>query len=623
MFKKVLAGLITAVLSLGVVALVAGPASAHHNTIWPEVACATDGSYKITWAVENSEYNKTEVIVDSSNPAVVPVNTSFGFHETMYFVQTVTEVKNYSLSLRGFWADGNVYNDSTGTLTKDRFPTGCITLTPDATPTPSVCDGPNHYTNPTYTLKDVGPGVKYTVDGGVKGPGTYPATNGTTVHIVATVTDPKYKIAGPGVWDLKFDAPSETCTVKVEPVAPDIKQQACDGPGKYKLAEYFIPDTTGVLYYSKINGVETLRTTGWYPVPDGVTDFQVIAKPDSAKYYVFKDGSSSKIYDLKVIPAGTCLYDVEPKTPKADDAVCTGPGTSTPTQLTLYPVSHVVYQVNVNGTTTAYPITVDTVIPLKQGDVVTVTATVDDPAKYQIKPGNWKYEHTFATPGDCKVKVTPVAPDPTNQYCDDSVTPRVLVDGTITIKPADNVEYYLDGVLKAPGTYKVAPGPHEVTIKFDTDKYYLDPASHIFPFPFTIKPGQCLPTHELLTPLTASTQIGCFTAGSYTLSNSIGDAAAVIWTVNGSQVAQGKYTVSGSGTVNITATPNAPDYGFNPGVQTSWTIDFQKPAVCDVEVLATTGQSPTGLLIAADMLVVAGLALFAMRAVRRGRTQNA
>lgn len=622
MFKKVLAGLITAVLSLGVVALVAGPASAHHNTIWPEVACATDGSYKITWAVENSEYAKTEVIVDSSNPAVVPVNTSFGFHETKYFVQTVTEVKNYSLSLRGYWADGNVYNDSTGTLTKDRFPTGCITLTPDATPTPSVCDGPNHYTDPTYTLKDVGPGVQYTVDGGVKGPGTYPATNGTTVHIVATVTDPKYKITGPGVWDLTFSAPADVCTEIVTPVKPDLNQQTCTGPGQNKAAEYNIPSITGVLYWLKVGTTETPQAPGWHAVPAGVTDFEIIARADVDKFYRF-NGDSSVIYPFHVNPLD-CRENVTPVEPKWADAVCTGPGDSTPTQLTLVYVEHVVYKVTVNGTTTTYPITQNTVVPLAQGDVVSVDAVVDDPAKYQIdKAVTLPFTHTFATPGDCKVKVTPVEPDPTDQYCDDSVTPRVLVDGTVTIKPADNIEYYLDGELKAPGTYKVTPGAHQITIKFDTTKYYLDPKAHKFPYDFTIEPGQCLPTHELLTPLTASTQIGCFTAGSYTLSNSVGDAAAVIWTVNGSQVAQGKYTVSGSGTVNITATPNAPDYGFNPGVQTSWTIDFQKPAVCDVEVLATTGQSPTGLLIAADMLVVAGLALFAMRAVRRGRSQNA
>ncbi len=75
--------------------------------------------------------------------------------------------------------------------------------------------------------------------------------------------------------------------------------------------------------------------------------------------------------------------------------------------------------------------------------------------------------------------------------------------------------------------------------------------------------------------------------------------------------------------MNIVAAPNAPDYGFAHGVQTSWTVDFKKPTVCDVETLALTGQSPTGLLIAADLLVVAGLALFAVRAVRRGARETA
>ncbi len=39
--------------------------------------------------------------------------------------------------------------------------------------------------------------------------------------------------------------------------------------------------------------------------------------------------------------------------------------------------------------------------------------------------------------------------------------------------------------------------------------------------------------------------------------------------------------------------------------------------MCDLETLALTGQSPTGLLIVADLLVVTGLALFAVRAMRR------
>src|SRR5690606_19548448 len=106
---------------------------------------------------------------------------------------------------------------------------------------------------------------------------------------------------------------------------------------------------------------------------------------------------------------------------------------------------------------------------------------------------------------------------------------------------------------------------------------------------------------------------------SYTLTNDLKDADAVIWTVNGSQVAAGKYSVGSTSTVTITATPNAPDYGFAAGAQTTWVVDFKKPTVCDTETLAFTGQSPTGLLVAADAFVVAGLAMFAMRAARRDR----
>jgi hypothetical protein len=630
MFKKILAGVITAVLSLGVVALVAGPASAHHNTIWPEVTCATDGSYKINWSVQNSESNKTEVITASNNTGIVPVGESFAFSQTKYYPQTVTTPQDITLSLTGFW-DGDtttknddVYNTTSFTLTKDKFPNGCIKVTPEATPQPSVCTGPNTYSDPTYTLKAVA-GVVYTVDNVVKAPGVYPATNGTTVKIVATVSDPKYQLVGTSSWTFTFAKPDKTCTVEVESVKPDVKQQACNGdPGQHNLAQYFIPNTTGVIYSVKTGNTETIKTTGWYDVPDGVTTVQVIARADETKFYTLKNGPAV-IYDLTIIPAGTCLVDVEPKTPTVTDAVCTAnaPGVVPPTTYTLFYVEHVVYQVAVNGgAATPMPITQNTTITLNQGDTIVVTAKADDDTKFQIKPMNFSYSHTFPTPGDCKLIVTPVKPDPTHQYCDDSKDPRVVIDGTITIKPADNVEYYLDGQLILPGTYPIAPGDHEVTVKFDETKFKLDPNSHIFPFKFTINPGECLPTHDLLTPAAVSTQIGCFTAGSYTLSNSIGDAKAVIWTVNGSTVAEGKYSVSGAGTVTITAAPNAPDYGFNKGVQTTWIVDFKKPAVCDTETLAMTGQSPTGLLIAADLLVVAGLAMFAMRAVRRGRLQQ-
>lgn len=625
MLKKLLAGVITAVLSLGVVALVAGPASAHHNTINPKVTCATDGTYKVTWSVTNSESNKTEVITQSNKPDVVPPNTTtLGFNETKTFVEYVSAPQNLELVLTGFW-DGDtstsrddVYSQNSGWFGKDSFPTGCLKVTPEATQAPSVCDGPNHYTDPTYTLKDV-TGVVYTVDGVTKAADTYPATNGETVVITATVSDPKYKITGTSSWTFEFVEPSSACTVEVEPVKPEFKQQVCTIPGQHALAQYFIPDTTGVIYSVKIGDDETDTTTGWYDVPDGVTDLQIIARGDTANYYTLKGGT--KIYDYTVNPAGSCLTEVKPVNPKIVTGTCdveNKPGVVPTQSYTLVYVEHVIYEVSVDGGTTFddADIQANTTVTVVPGTHLVVKARSALPDQYQTKA--FTFDYTFSDPGDCKGIVTPVLPDPAHQYCDDSVTPRVLVPGSVTIFPADHVQYFLDGQSILPGTYDVGPGDHEITVQFDTSKYKLD-SSVTLPFAFTIEAGRCLPTHPLVTPTAVSSQIGCFNGGAYTLTNDLKDSDAVIWTVNGSQVAAGKYSVGKTTTVIITAAPNGPDYGFVPGTQTSWTVDFKKPAVCDTETLAYTGQSPTGLLVAADAFVVAGLAMFAMRAARRDR----
>ncbi|MEZ5189699.1 MAG: hypothetical protein R2717_01620 [Schumannella sp.] len=641
MFKKLFAGLITAVLSLGVVALVASPASAHHNTIKPKVTCAVDGAYTVTWSVTNSESNKTEVITASNMPDVVPVGTSLGFNETKTFIQTVTEPQNLELVLTGFW-DGDtsttkddVYSQNSGWWGKDSFPTGCIKVTPEATSSPSVCTGPNQFSAPSYTLKDV-TGVVYKVDGVVTAPGTYPATNGTTVNITAEAANSKYKITGTSSWKFTFTEP-ELCTVEVQPVEPDFQKQVCTGPGQHKLAQYFIPDTTGVIYSVKINGTETVTATGWYDVPDGVTAVQIIARADEANYYRLKGGDSAKIYDYTVDQAGSCLTEVLPKTPTVSNDTCNvdvAPGVVPPSTYTLYYVEHVVYEVSTDGVTySAVPITADTTFTVAAGTHLYVKATVDDTTKYQAAP--FSYDYQFVDRGDCKAKVRPVEPKWANGYCDDSdvlvdagpgaavssrivaaASSRFVASATVTIFPADNVTYYLDGVLVAPGTYDVTPGPHTVTVTYDTTKYTLA-AGVSLPFEGTVSPGECIPLHPPVTPAVSSNQIGCFSSGSYTLGNDLTDADAVIWTVNGSQVAQGKYTAAAAGTVSITATANTPDYVFADGVQTSWTVDFKKPAVCDTETLAYTGQSPMGLLVAADAFMVAGLAMFATRSARR------
>ena len=251
MLKKLLAGVITAVLSLGAVALIAGPASAHHNTIDVKVSCATDGSYKVTWGVKNSEGDKTEVITASNLPAAL--NASLGFGERKEFLQFVSTPQDLTLNITGTWSQ-RVQPAQLRVLSAGSFPTGCIKVTAGATPAYSLCDGPNHFTAPTYSLTPV-TGVQYTVNGAPKGAGgPFPATNGTTLHIEASVTDPKYELAGTKVWDFTFTEPAGPCTVKVVPVKPILTQAICTGPGDHDLAFYTITAVTGVLYYVKIDG---------------------------------------------------------------------------------------------------------------------------------------------------------------------------------------------------------------------------------------------------------------------------------------------------------------------------------------------------------------------------------
>lgn len=629
MLKKLLAGVITAVLSLGAVALIAGPASAHHNVVNVDVSCAADGGYKVTWSVTNSEGDKTEVITQSNLPAAV--NASLGFGETKQFLQFVSEPQDLSLTVTGYWEATNVVHTDGGSLSAGAFPTGCLKVTAVATPSYSVCDGPNHFTDPSYTLTPV-TGVLYTVGASTTAGGTFPVTNGTSVHITAAVTDSKYELTGTTVWDFTFTEPSPACTVKVVPVKPIVTQAACTGPGDHDLAYYTITAVTGVLYYVKVDGgAEQPISAGKHDIPDGTSTIQVIAKGDADNYYVIEGGPV--VFDVEtLIPAGQCLVLLIPLEPDPvnDECDALAPGVIPATTYTLFYVEHVIYSVSVNdGAPQDVILTQDTTFDVVPRDArIHVTARVDDPTKYTMAP--WSWTMVFFDFGDCKTKLTPLEPLATDQFCEEDgpldiqgklsvalAAAKVQKQGTITIPATPvGVQYFLDGAPVPAGVYTVAPGVHEVTATVvDPGTTKLDPAI-VLPFTFDIKPGLCEPD-ALVLPAASSNQIGCFSAGSYTLANNVNDPNAIIWTVNGTQVAPGKYTAANSGTVTIEAAANTPDYGLEPGAQTTWTVDFKKPTVCDLETLALTGQSPTGLLIVADLFVVTGLALFAIRAMRR------
>lgn len=630
MLKKLLAGAIAAVLSLGAVALIAGPASAHHNDITVGVTCATDGQYKVTWTVKNSEGDKSEVITASNLPAAV--NATIGFGASADFVQYVPTPQNLTLQVTGYWEASGYSKSDSGSISANSFPTGCIKVTAEATFAPSVCDGPNHFTSPTYSLKPVD-GVQYTVNSSVKGAGgPFPITNGSTLHVEASVLDSKYQLVGTTVWDYTFTEPTPACTEKVVPVKPVVTQAVCTNPGEHDLAYYTITAVTGVLYYVKIDGgAEQPVGAGKHDIPDGTKTVQVIAKGDADNYYVIEGGPI--VYDVVTInPAGLCLKLVVPLEPDPINDACNAlaPGVIPATTYTLFYVEHIIYEVSVNnGAPQDVILTQNTTFNVDPRDArIHVTARVDDPTKYEMAP--WSWTMVYFDFGDCKTKLTPLEPLATDQFCEDTglldvdgklavaaPAAKVQKQGTITIPSLPvGVQYYLDGVPVSAGVYTVTPGLHEVNASvLDPGTTKLDPAI-VLPFTFDIKPGLCQPDF-LVVPAASSSQIGCFSAGSYTLSNNLNDPNAIIWTVNGTQVAPGKYTATNSSTVTIVAAPHSPTYGLVPGSQTTWTVDFKKPTVCDLETLALTGQSPTGLLIVADLFVVTGLALFAVRAMRR------
>ncbi|HWH26460.1 MAG TPA: hypothetical protein VNT53_07425 [Pseudolysinimonas sp.] len=618
MLKKILAGAIATALSLGVVALVASPASAHHNTIAVDVSCATSGAYTVSWTVTNSESTKSEVITESSLPDVVPVGTTLGFSESRVFTQHLTEPKDLTLALTGYWAAGNVTTKASASIATAYFPTGCFHVTPQLSKKQAACTGPNTYSDPSYTLV-ANAGVLWYINGALTPAGTYTATIGQPITAEAKPSSSKYTLDGTTVWtNFVFQEPSDApCMVVVDPVTPEFTQQICSGGGYDTPASFQIFATTGVIYTAKFDGVEdsTPLEAGVYPVPAGVKTVQIIARGDTDNFYEIAGGS--KVFDLWTVNGGYCLTQVTPVTPEVTEPVCveTKPGQVQPSTYTLSYVPHVIYLVSTDNVTfSPRPITENTTFIVQPGDHIWVRATVDDPSKYETPAFTW--DHLFGDPGDCKVVVTPVKPEVTQEYCyDQDPTSPQTVKGTITIPTTTGVSYFIDGDEAEAGTHDAEAGEHIVTVQL-ADGYKLDP-SVTLPFTLKIHPDPCLPTQPLVVPTVVSSQIGCFSAGSYTLSNDSASAGAVIWTVDGTQLAQGRYAVDKTSTVTVTAAPRSPDYGFAEDTQTSWTINFVKPTACDLETLAFTGGSPAGLIIAADLLLVAGLAAFAIRALRR------
>ncbi len=90
--------------SLAIVTLSSGVASAWHYSIKGTGTCQTDGSYKITWTLDNTS-EPTALEIKQSNRSVVKAGDSVPAKQKKNFTETVdgTKAGSYTLTLRGDW----------------------------------------------------------------------------------------------------------------------------------------------------------------------------------------------------------------------------------------------------------------------------------------------------------------------------------------------------------------------------------------------------------------------------------------------------------------------------------------------------------------------------------------
>jgi len=493
----------------------------------------------------------------------------------------------------------------------------------------SACTAtPGSSTTATYTVPNAPEGYSYFLQGSgtpLAGGTVEVTTLPSTVVIVVTVNAGYTFPAGTiTTWTFHFSSPGD-CHKDVVPAAVVSNPAACTAPGVSSDNGFTITATPGVIYHLSTD--TTPLAAGFHSLGSGASSVEIQATAEP--HYVL---TGTTVWPFTFAVAADCLIKVPAGDPVFVDGVCdaTHPGVATFGTYTVILAAHVHYVASVNGSTPPTPLVVGVANQAQPGDVVVITPIAD--AGYLVSPAiaSEKLTHTFAVPGDCLVNVSFVKPSATSQSCvvtglDDlekaDVT-HTLTDAFITIPSTPHVTYFINDVEQATaGNVVLKPGTYKVSAAAETG-YVLDGYDGPWTEELTsAEPCGDLITHPLVFPLASQHQLGCFANGSYTLSNSINDAAALTWTVNGSIVTPGTYSVGSAGTVTVHAAANGPSYGLETGATTDWTFHFVRPTSCDLTTLALTGSTPTGWIVFGYLLLVSGLALVAVRFARRREGQ--
>lgn len=590
MFKKLLAGLTTIVLSLGLVALTAAPASAHHNTIKAQVSCYTgpEGFWKVTWTVENSE-NREETITASNDASIVPVGTVIGARDTLTVVKYYASKpsSSFTLELSAEWSNGNT-NTSEGTLDRRDFRDGCIP--DDTTKKIEICHATGSTSNP-YTSPEVA--VDSIITNDPNGHGTHsgdiiPPFTYVKQGVPGSYPGKNWDAYGQAVFAAGCDYPSVTAT------KPTTAQAVCTAEGQVGAASYTIPVIAGVKYEKSSDG-----STGWttvnpgtYPVPEASS---VWIRAVALEGYKLAGRDSNYQWKLNFddVDQSKCVVPVSP-TPTY--ATCTAPGQSSTASYSIPSDIGIQYQrwngsqwVNVNAGTvdvSAFPANVQLQAIAKSG--------------YTLVGGPYSWTFDFTSPGDCLRDVKPSAPSFTDSVCEADTTGST--QGGYLIPTTANVSYTvsLNGATAVPATTGVFvatdPGDVVVITAIPAAGYVLkdDVNNDIGPWthPFA-DPGDCIDEVTPAAPAFTSAVCNAQPAGSY------GDASYTIPSTTGvkyevrvrnggawsawSEKAADTYTVPAGARVQVRAVALS---GYQLDGTSTWSVNFQVPD-CLTDVVPT------------------------------------
>jgi hypothetical protein len=519
MLKKLLAGLTTIVLALGIVTLVSAPAQAHTGDLFVTAQCnTTTKQYDLTvtlkvtnttlagstmWDKGTETFTKTP----TSNAGLTRGPVAIAAPKKSSDVVTTT-LGTFSIDGKTTGLGPWVYAYTTWTDTYKYGSDGQLTTKLDGTCADTtdtkidIC----HANNGSKGYSKVN--VPYSEILGSNGHGTH------TGDII-----PPFDYVQGGVSKhyngLNWTAGGQQiynngCSLPNAPPGPSYTEAVCTGTGTVGSATVTIPSgVTGAQYWIKSGtGAYATVAQGATPSFAAGTVVQVKVTPLAG-------------YELSVAPNEFAAYTfsnvaskcVQPVAPTVAQAICNGPGTHSDAGYTITPTANVTYKVGgstVTGSTkvTSFPTT------------VTVTAVI---ANGFTPVGTTSWTFTFADPGAC-LQDASVNVTFSNAVC---TGPGASSDATYTL-PAGNVTYavLINGQPSsnntAGRTWTVTPKNASITVTVTANPGYklTSPATNTWTYN---APGACLVSVSVATAPTSvdnaciAGQAGGVTQATYTI----------------------------------------------------------------------------------------------------------